>query len=117
MNKIFDILGGYKHDECFALEAIDEGFFPYILPKDVVIIHKQPMVENGELAAVVIDDDTNAVLRRVWCDDKRITLTVDNHLSTKQCEPIDINADEQYRMRCFGKVIAVGRNCSLYNQY
>lgn len=101
--------GGYRNDECFALQVTDDGFSPYIMPNDIVIVHKQPDVENGELAAVMIDDDTNAILRRVWRNDSGITLTADN-VCGKQYEPITIDHNESYRMHCFGKVISLMRD-------
>lgn len=105
--------GGYHHDECFALQVTDDGFLPFILPDDVVIIHRQSDVKNGELAAVMIDSDTNAVLRRIWRDKGgELTLTADNTIPTKgkRYDPIVINADELYRVHCFGKVVSLMRD-------
>jgi repressor LexA len=105
--------GGYRYDECFALKVTDDGFLPSILPDDIVIIHRQPDVENGELAAIMIDGDTNAILRRVrHNEDGGITLTADNAKPTKykRYDPIVIGGDELYRVHCFGKVVSLMRD-------
>lgn len=41
---------------------------------DYVFIHKQPTVDDGDIAAVVIDDE--ATLKRVYFDRKRMVLTL-----------------------------------------
>lgn len=105
--------GGYRHDECFGLKVVDDGFLPLIMPDDVVIVHKQSDVESGELAAVMINGDTNAVLRRIWHDKNGgMILTVDGMIPRKDSryEPVTIDADELYRVHCFGKVVSLMRD-------
>ena len=109
------MLGNYRADECFALEVTDYGFYPRILPGDTVIVHRQPDVESGELAVVMIDSDTNTVLRRIKIDaDGGMILTADNPIlkmtQSKRYEPIVISAAERYRVHVFGKVISLMRD-------
>lgn len=101
-----DMLCGYPKDECFALIVKDDGFAPDILPNDIVIIHKQAAVENGELAAVMISGGTNAILRRVHIADSGMTLTADN----SKFEPMTFNADKCDDIRIYGKVISLQRD-------
>jgi repressor LexA len=49
---------------------------PKIKDGDVVAIHSQPMVENGEVAAVLIDGE--ATLKRVFLFDDHIELRAEN---------------------------------------
>ena len=51
-----------------------------IFDGDIVFIHIQSEVENGEIAAVQIDDDGeyDATLKRFYCLDKKITLRAEN---------------------------------------
>ena len=49
---------------------------PKIKDGDVVAIHCQPMVENGEIAAVLIDGE--ATLKRVFLFDDHIELRAEN---------------------------------------
>lgn len=104
-----NVLGGYPQDECFAVRVDDEGFAPDILPGDTIIIHKQPTVENGELAAVSVDGDVNTLLRRVHHTEHGLILTADNNTG-KRFEPITIDADELHRIHFYGKIVSLVRN-------
>lgn len=106
-----DMLSGYPKDECCTLKVIDDGFAPGILPNDIVTIHKQSDIENGELAAVMVDGKLNAILRRVYFTESGITLTTDI-VEGKQnrYELIVIPAAELYRVHICGKVISMQRD-------
>lgn len=45
---------------------------------DLLLIRKQPEVENGEIAAVIIGDDSEAVLKRVYKSNGQIVLQPEN---------------------------------------
>ena len=45
-----------------------------IMDGDIVFIRKQPTVENGEIAAVAIDDE--ATLKRLYMDEEAGTATL-----------------------------------------
>ena len=60
----------------FTLLCQGDSMEPKIKDSDVVAIHSQPMVENGEIAAVLIDGE--ATLKRVFLFDDHIELRAEN---------------------------------------
>lgn len=60
----------------FTLLCKGDSMEPKIKDGDVVAIHCQPMVENGEIAAVLIDSE--ATLKRVFLFDDHIELRAEN---------------------------------------
>lgn len=72
---------------------------PTIPDKAIVVIHEQPEVEDGEIAAVQVDHDTEATLKRVKHQGDMILLMPDN----KNYDPIILNKDNPGRI--IGKAI------------
>ena len=60
----------------FTLLCQGDSMEPKIKDGDVVAIHSQPMVENGEVAAVLIDGE--ATLKRVFLFNDHIELRAEN---------------------------------------
>nr|DAJ63849.1 MAG TPA: Repressor protein CI [Caudoviricetes sp.] len=60
----------------FTLLCQGDSMEPKIKDGDVVAIHSQPMVENGEVAAVLIDGE--ATLKRVFLFDDHLELRAEN---------------------------------------
>lgn len=60
----------------FTLLCQGDSMDPKIKDGDIVAIHSQPMVENGEVAAVLIDGE--ATLKRVFLFDDHIELRAEN---------------------------------------
>lgn len=60
----------------FTLLCQGDSMEPKIKDRDIVAIHCQPMVENGEVAAVLIDGE--ATLKRVFLFDDHIELRAEN---------------------------------------
>lgn len=71
-----------------------------IFDGDVVYIRHQEMVENGEIAAVLIDDE--ATLKRVRLFDDHISLEPEN----PQYRPLVFWGDEMNSIRILGKAVA-----------
>ncbi len=70
---------------------------------DIVFIRIQPVVENGEIAAVCIDGmDTTATLKRVYKDNDSVTLVAEN----PKFPPLVFSKDEANKVRIIGKAIA-----------
>lgn len=67
---------------------------------DIVFIRQQPMVENGEIAAVCIDDE--ATLKRVYISEKTVTLVAEN----AAYPPIVYDLTENNNITILGKAIA-----------
>ena len=60
----------------FTLLCQGDSMEPKIKDSDIVAIHSQPMVENGQIAAVLIDGE--ATLKRVFLFDDHIELRAEN---------------------------------------
>lgn len=71
-----------------------------IFDGDIVYIRKQEMVENGEIAAVLIDND--ATLKRVRLFEDHIVLEPEN----PQCRPFVYWEEEMNSVRIIGKAVA-----------
>ena len=71
-----------------------------IFDGDIVYIRKQDTVENGEIAAVLIEDE--ATLKRVRLFDDHISLDPEN----PQYRPIVYWGDEMNSVRIIGKAVA-----------
>lgn len=91
----------------FCLKAkgdsmIDAG----ITEGDIVFIHEQPIVDNGEIAAVIIEDE--ATLKRVYYDKQhnRLQLIAANPIYM----PLVYSDEELEHIRILGKAVALMRN-------
>jgi len=71
-----------------------------ILDGDVVFIRKQPMVDNRDIAAVLIEDE--ATLKRVYISKDGITLVAEN----PAYEPIFVSKKDSKNVRILGKAVA-----------
>ena len=73
-----------------------------IFDGDVVFIKKQPKVENGEIAAVIIDNE--ATLKRVfyYSDKNKLVLQAEN----PQYEPFVFVGEELNQIQILGKAVA-----------
>ena len=67
---------------------------------DVVYIRQQPTVENGEIAAVLVDDE--ATLKRVYQFPAKLVLNPEN----PAYEPLVFMGDELERIRILGRAVA-----------
>lgn len=71
-----------------------------IFPGDIVYIRQQAQVENGEIAAVLIDNE--ATLKRVRLFDDHIVLEPEN----PQYRPLSYWGEEMNNLRILGKAVA-----------
>lgn len=71
-----------------------------IFDGDVVFIKEQPIVENGEIAAVIIDNE--ATLKRVYIKTDRIILRPENPVY----DDIIYEKEEMNNVRILGKAVA-----------
>lgn len=73
-----------------------------IMDGDIVFIRRQPEVENGEIAAVAIDDE--ATLKRFYRDEETgtITLVAEN----PAYPPMVFTEDNQKKVYILGKAVA-----------
>lgn len=76
-----------------------------IFDGDIVFIKSQPYVENGEIAAVLIDDTADvseATLKRVYIYENKIILAAENPVFP----PISYSGMEMNKIRIIGKAVA-----------
>lgn len=66
---------------------------------DIVYIRQQPTVENGEIAAVLIDEE--ATLKRVYLSDNTITLVACN----SKYQPYVYTGEQLNQIRILGKAV------------
>lgn len=71
---------------------------------DIVFIRSQPIVENGEIAAVCVGNEMT--LKRVYIDEKTITLVAENPAYS----PIVYELDKNENIFILGKAIAFQSN-------
>lgn len=84
----------------FSLIAKGDSMQPTIPDGSIVLLREQPDCESGEIAAVLLNGDTEAVLKRVKKQGDSIFLISDN----QKYMPIIVN--EQNPARIIGKAIS-----------
>ena len=94
---IFD--GEIPRGNLFALRCKGQSMEPTIPDGSMVIIKSQPMVEDGEIAAVLVDNDNEATLKRIKHQGDLIMLMPDN----QEYDPIIL--DKNHPGRIVGKAI------------
>ena len=88
-------------DADFALRCKGDSMVDArIFDGDIVYIHQQPTVNNGEIAAVLIDDE--ATLKRVYISDGTITLMPAN----QKYPPLIYSGEQLNNIRILGKAVA-----------
>lgn len=90
-------------DSIFALKCEGDSMEPYILDGDIAYIRQQPEVEDGEIAAVLVDGDTRATLKRVKRVGDQVILSPDN----PRFSPIVLDKDHPGKI--IGKMIKMSR--------
>lgn len=88
-----------KADFCLIAKG-DSMINARIFDGDVVFIRAQPDVENGEIAAVIIDDE--ATLKRVYKYKNRLELRAENPTFA----PLEYEKEELNSIRIIGKAVA-----------
>lgn len=88
-----------KADFCLTAKG-DSMINARISDGDIVFIRQQDIVDNGEIAAVIIDD--SATLKRVYIQDNYLTLMAEN----PAYPPIVIKLNESSNIRILGKAVA-----------
>lgn len=94
-----DVEDGINADFCLKVKG-DSMINARIYDGDIVFIREQPDVEDGEIAAVLIDDE--ATLKRVYKMPGRIQLRAEN----PNYEPINITEEEGKKIKILGKAVA-----------
>lgn len=90
-----------KADLCLIAKG-DSMINARIMDGDIVFIKKQPIVENGEIAAVAIDDE--ATLKRFYGDEETETVTL--VAENPAYPPMVFTKENQKQLYILGKAIA-----------
>ena len=90
-----------KADFCLRAKG-DSMIGARIQDGDIVFIHKQEMVDDGEIAAVLIDDE--ATLKRVYYDQENGILQL--FAENPQYKPMRFTGEELDHIRILGKAVA-----------
>lgn len=94
-----DLLNG---GEFFGLKVVGDSMnLSRICEGDIAIVKKQPYVENGEIAVVLIDDE-NATIKRFYRTDSTITLVP--HSSNPEHAPRILD-QSKITVQVLGKVV------------
>lgn len=88
----------------FTLLCIGNSMAPKILDGDLVAIRKQSVVDNGQIAAVVIDN--KATLKRVHVHPDQLVLLPEN----PECKPIILSKEEMNAAHIAGRVVGICRD-------
>ncbi|MFW7420549.1 LexA family protein [Vagococcus fluvialis] len=96
-----EIADNLPSGELFYLQTKGNSMTPTIPENSFVMIRKQETVENNEIAAVLVNGDTEATLKRVRFQGDTIILMPDNS------EHNPIIANEENPIRIIGKAIKV----------
>ena len=92
---------GSKRHVDFCLRCKGDGMInARIYDGDIVFICQQPVVENGEIAAVLIDDAVT--LKRVYVEDDCIVLRAEN----PQIKPMYFKKSDSAQFKILGKAVA-----------
>ena len=104
-NVIDKIVLPYGIQADFALRCKGDSMSPIISDGDIVFIRQQPVVDNGQIAAVVIADTTDwaeATLKRVYTRGNVVQLVAEN----RAYDPIIIS-NEDKNVTLAGRAVAV----------
>ncbi|EFK06827.1 repressor LexA [delta proteobacterium NaphS2] len=94
----------FRGQNLFALRVQGDSMINAgIKAGDIAIINQQPEVQNGEIAAVILDDE--ATLKRVMLDRDRIFLKAENDLY----QDIIVFPDSNQRLHIAGKFVGLIR--------
>lgn len=93
------VKSGFEH---FLLRVKGDSMIEeHIIDKDYIVVRKQEVVENGDIAAVLIDN-SETTLKRVYVQEEKVILQPANY----RLKPVEIDSS---RVKIVGKVVGVIR--------
>ena len=96
-----EITDSLPHGDLFYLKTKGDSMVPTVPLNSYVMIRLQPDVEDGEIAAVLVNGDSEATLKRV----KRIGNTVMLMPDNPKYDPYIV--DEENPARIIGKAVKI----------
>ena len=100
-------MGHKRSEDYFALRVCGESMEPNLLDGDIAIVHIQPEIDSGQIAVVLIDNQDSTV-KRVFISQDGITLVADN---PAVFQPRFFSNDDCLTMpvRILGRVVSIQR--------
>ncbi|POH18546.1 LexA family protein [Fructilactobacillus sanfranciscensis] len=83
-----------KNGNYFILNCVGNSMEPTIANGSQVVIREQPDAENGQIAAILLEDENTATLKRIKKTKTGVILMPDN----PEYEPIILNEDKRGRI-------------------
>lgn len=99
------VMAGTNIQADFCLRASGDSMInARILDGDIVFIRKQDMVENGEIAAVVVNNDSEATLKRLFYYQEKALLIL--KAENPAYEDLIFTKEELNQVHILGKAVA-----------
>lgn len=86
------------------LEVQGDSMEPYLLEGDLALVRLQPIVDDGDLGVVIIDEE-DGLIKRIRLEPDKVTLVSIN----PYYPPREFEREEMNRVRIIGKVIELKR--------
>ena len=100
-----DATADIKADFCLTAKG-DSMIGARIFDGDIVFIKEQPIVDNGQIAAVIIDDSVTLKRWYYYPDKQKLVLTPEN----PKYEPLVFVGEELNSIRCLGRAVCFMSN-------
>lgn len=89
-----------KNGTFFILNCVGNSMEPTITNGSQVVVREQPDAENGQIVAVLLEDENTATLKRIKKTKTGVILMPDN----PEYEPIILNEDKRGRILGIAKM-------------
>src|SRR5690625_4922722 len=101
---VYEYSENLPNGNVFVLISKGDSMEPTISDGSYVLIREQPDVDSGDIAAVLINDNTEATLKRIRKQNDNVILVSDN----PKYEPVLITPENQARI--IGKAVRVSKD-------
>lgn len=98
------MLKGYPESECKAMRVRGDSMYPNMHDGDIVVVHIQPVVENGKVAVCIVNGDEGTIKRFFRYSD-RVELWPDN----SQVPKMILRGQSLESFHIYGRAIALIR--------
>lgn len=100
-NGYIEVEDGIKADFCLRAKG-DSMIGARIFDGDIVFVRRQPTVENGEIAVVLIDNEATLKRVKLYPDKQKLVL----HPENSAYEPLVFIGEELSEIKILGKAVA-----------
>lgn len=71
-----ELISRYVKEDLFTLTVDGNSMYPLIMPRDIVLINRGLVVNNGDIAAVWFEEDDTSTIKKFYKDMKNKTITL-----------------------------------------